>query len=247
MTSVKKILITGASSGVGRSLANLFYKKGFELILVSRRTSYVQEDFFNSKHVYAYSADFQNAEDAQNVIDQIFIDHPYVPYIVNNAGILVQGRLDTLATNDIERSLNVNARIPLYIMTKAVKAMAEKGFGRIVNITSGAPLNCFPGVGAYSASKAMLNALTVTFAREYKHHNIKVNLMSPGPVKSEMSPNAELLPEICHPTLEYLLNSTESGDTGKFYWLGYEVPLFPDLEGVQWLKGIGNEKLKRIL
>ena len=125
--------------------------------------------------------------------------------------------------------------------------MKKNNFGRIINLTSGAPLNCITGFGIYSASKGALNALTVTAAREYSKYNIKINLMSPGPVRTEMTPDAPMHISVCYPTVDYLLNLDESGPTGKFFWLGYEVPLFPDLEGVEWLKGIGNSKLNKIL
>jgi short-subunit dehydrogenase len=244
---MKKILITGASSGVGRSLAKLFYNKGYELILISRRTDFAGTDFQDQTRVHAYAIDLSNPEKAVSELAAIVATHGYIPYAVNNAGILVTGKLDDVSWESFEKTINVNARMPFHIMSILLPEMKRNNFGRIINITSGAPLNCFPGVGLYSGSKGLLNTITVTFAKETADYNIKINLMSPGPVRSEMAPNAELLPEICHPTVEYLINADEKSDSGKFYWLGYEVPLFPDLEGVQWLKGIGNEKLKRIL
>jgi short-subunit dehydrogenase len=244
---IKKILITGASSGVGRSLANLFYKKGFELILISRRIEFAAEDFHGSPNVTAYSIDLGDAGTATEKLNEVLNVHGYIPYAINNAGVLVTGTLDQVSWQNFEKAININARMPLFIMQKLLPEMRKNNFGRIINITSGAPLNCFPNVGVYSGSKALLNATTVTMARENSEFNIKINLMSPGPVRSEMSPNAELLPDICHPTVEYLINAPAASNTGKFYWLGYEVPLFPDLEGVQWLKGIGNEKLTKIL
>jgi short-subunit dehydrogenase len=243
----KKILITGASSGVGRSLANLFFRKGFELILLSRRTDYAREDFGDSKLVDAWSVDLSAPSEAEPIIDKIADKHGYIPYVINNAGMLQTGKLDEISWGDFEKALHVNARMPHYIMKKVLPEMKRNNFGRIINVTSGAPLNCFPNVGIYSGSKGLLNTITVTLARETSEYDIKINLLSPGPVRSEMAPKADLLPEICHPTVEYLINADATADTGRFYWLGYEVPLFPDLDGVQWLRGIGNEKLKRIL
>ena len=103
---------------------------------------------------------------------------------------------------------------------------------------SGVPLNCAPGYGAYSASKAALNVFTVSAARECASCNIKINLMSPGPVRSGMAPDAPLDPSVCHPTADYLLELGADGPTGRFFWLGREIPLFPDLSGVCWLEGV---------
>ena len=73
------------------------------------------------------------------------------------------------------------------IMKHFIPQMKSKNFGRIVNLTSGAPFNCSEGFSMYSASKASLNAFTSTAAKEYKNFNIKINLFSPGQIKSEMS------------------------------------------------------------
>ncbi len=124
--------------------------------------------------------------------------------------------------------------------------MKKKNFGRIINVTSGAPLNCFPEYGIYSASKATLNALTVTAAKECAAFNIKINLMSPGPVRTEMAPDAPMDPSVCHPTADYLLGLGEDGPTGRFFWLGYEIPLFPNLEGIHWLEGRADERFKKV-
>ncbi len=144
-------------------------------------------------------------------------------------------------------SFNTNAYAPMILMKKLLVEMKQRNYGRIINVTSGAPLNCFPGYAAYSASKAYLNAITVTAAKELAEQNIKINLMSPGPVQTEMAPNATLPVDICFPTVNYLLNLDADGVTGKFFWLGYEVPLFPELDGVNWLEGNANGKLKRVL
>lgn len=245
---MKKILITGASSGVGLSLARRYADTEMEVILLARRAEEIRESAF-SKHenVYAYSVNLASIESTRKIIDKVLAKHGRIDYLINCAGVLTQKQLSEIELEELEYSINLNALSPLLIIQKLLPKMKENNFGRIINVTSGAPLNCFPGVGAYSSSKAMLNALTVTLAKEYFEFNIKINLMSPGPVRSEMSPNAELLPEICHPTVDYLLNLDESGPTGGFFWLGYKVPLFPDLSGVDWLNGIGNEKLEKIL
>jgi NAD(P)-dependent dehydrogenase (short-subunit alcohol dehydrogenase family) len=147
----------------------------------------------------------------------------------------------------MRKSLEVNAMAPLRIMQCFLSSMMDADFGRIINVTSGAPLNCFPEYAAYSASKATLNAITVTAAREHEDQNIKINLMSPGPVRTEMAPEAPMNPSVCHPTLDYLLSLPADGPTGRFFWLGYEIPLVPDLEGVEWLEGKAGAQYERVL
>jgi len=242
----KKVLITGASSGVGRSLAELL-SENFHVIVASRRIERLEEYYGGREEFSVYQVDLGNPEDTALFSDRLFNEHRYIPYLINNAGVNSRGKMTQISMDTIKHSVQVNALSPLFLVRKLLPAMRKNNFGRIINVTSGAPLNCFPGFGAYSASKGFLNALTVTTAREHEDYNIKINLMSPGPVRSEMSPDSDLDPEVCHPMTQHLLNLDSDGPTGKFFWLKYEVPLFPDLEGVQWLEGIGNDKLTEVL
>lgn len=243
---MKNVLITGASSGVGKALA-IHLSTQYNVIALARRKEVMDKNFKNHDNITCYEVDISDKEILDKVLELVFQDHGTISYLINNAGVMVAENLEDLPLETLDQSIQINALAPLDIMKKVITGMKEDNFGRIINMTSGAPLNCFPGYGAYSASKALLNALTVTFARELESLNIKINLMSPGPVKSEMAPDGPMDASVCFPTVDYLLTDAEDLNTGKFYWLGYEVPLFPDLEGVQWLEGIGNEKLRKVL
>lgn len=247
MTNKKpdKVLITGASSGVGRTFTDFFSEK-YHVIVVARRMERLQDYFGDRDNISIYQADLGDPTDLALFSDKVVSEQGYIPFLINNAGVNSRGKIEDLSMDTVRHSAQVNALSPLFLMKKLLPAMREHNFGRIINVTSGAPLNCFPGFGAYSASKGFLNALTVSAAREHEEYNIKINLMSPGPVRSEMSPDSNLDPEICHPTADYLLNLDEKGPTGKFFWLGHEVPLFPDLEGVNWLEGDAGGKLKKV-
>ena len=76
---------------------------------------------------------------------------------------------------------------------------------------------------------------------------MRINLMSPGPVQTEMAPHATMDPSACHPTVDYLLGVDENGPTGRFFWLGYEIPLFPNLEGIDWLAGKADSRFKQVI
>jgi len=242
---MKTILITGASSGVGKALAS-YLSEDYKVIALARRVEKMEESFQDNKNIFTYQVDISDLSKLETTLDEIMKKHGPILYVINNAGVMIAEQLDELSLDKLQKAININAMGPLFIIKKLLPEMKKNHFGRIINITSGAPLNCFPGYGAYNASKALLNALTVTFAKEVDEHNIKVNLMSPGPVKSEMAPDGPKDPSVCFPTVKYLLNLPTDGASGKFFWLGYEVPLFPDLEGVQWLEGIGNNKLRKI-
>lgn len=240
------VLITGVSSGVGLSLTDYLAHR-YHVIAVARKEEAVRDAFEDNVNVTTVRIDLSDPDELKNGMDAILARYPYIPYVINNAGVNISASIETLTTNDVETSLQVNCLTPLYIMQKTLPAMKAQNFGRVINVTSGAPLNCFPGYGAYNASKGALNAFTVTAAREYADFNIKINLMSPGPVRSNMAPHAPMEPSVCHPTVNYLLTIDEMGPTGRFFWLGYEIPLFPDLEGIQWLEGKADERLRRVL
>lgn len=239
----KLILVTGGSSGVGKAIVNYLSKEN-KVITFARRYDRLRSLYLSNKNVFYYQADLYDLVNLNEVLQKIDREHGEIAYIINCAGVMQAGKLDQLSPEELKHSITLNAYAPIEIAKHYLSGMIRNNFGRIINLTSGAPLNCFPGYAAYSASKAVLNALTVTLAKEVKEFDIKINLMSPGPVKSEMAPDAPMEPEVCLPTLDYLLDNTT--ETGGFFWLGYQIPLSPDLGDIDWLGGKGSDKLKRI-
>ncbi|WP_299230722.1 SDR family oxidoreductase [uncultured Halomonas sp.] len=237
------VLITGATGGVGASLCHHLCEE-FEVLALARSQRKLSKLVEQLPAVTPIVADMESSSGLQGVLDAISTRYGYIPYIINNAGVNLPASLTELTDEALSESLQVNALAPLGIMRHFLPLMHEHDFGRIINITSGAPFNCFAGYGAYSASKAALNALTITAANEYASRNIKINLMSPGPVRSGMAPAADLDPSVCHPTIDYLLRLGKDGPTGRFFWLGHEIPLLPDHEGIDWLQGRAPEKYR---
>jgi NAD(P)-dependent dehydrogenase (short-subunit alcohol dehydrogenase family) len=238
------VLITGASSGVGLSLVHHLAGR-FHVLAAARRIGRLREEFGCDPDVSVFEMDLAEPASVTAVLDAMLAQHESITHLINNAGVMLRSSLADLDEAEMLRSLQVNALSPAMIMRRLLPEMQARGFGRVINMTSGAPLNCFPGFGAYSASKGALNALTVTAAREYAGQDIKINLMSPGPVRSEMAPDGPLDPAVCHPTADFLLSLGEDGPTGRFFWMGYEIPLFPDLSGIEWLEGRADERYQR--
>ena len=240
------VLVTGASSGVGRSLVD-HLKESYTVIAVARRFGRMQEQFQDAPSLYCYALDVSDVDDVRKTLRSIRNAHGPVLHLINNAGVMHAESIRQLDPKALLYSMRVNAVGPLAFMRGMVKDMIKHDYGRIINITSGAPLNCFPGYAAYSASKAALNALTVTAAREHEERNIRINLMSPGPVKTEMAPDAPMDPSVCHPTVDFLLTLDQDGPTGRFFWLGYEIPWAPDLDGVAWLEGTASDAYDKVI
>lgn len=241
-----QVIVTGVSSGVGLSLAR--HLAGRYLVLgIARRLDVAREALAGVPGVHLFEADLAHPESLDACLDAIVERHGYPANLINNAGVNLPATIDALEPDELAASLQVNCLAPFALMRRLLPGMAARGFGRIVNVTSGAPLNCYAGFAAYSASKAALNAVTVTAAHEYQDRDVRINLMSPGPVRSNMAPEAVMDPSVCHPTVDYLLDPRPGGPTGRFFWLGREIPLFPDLEGVRWLEGMASERFRRVV
>lgn len=242
----KIILVTGGSSGVGRMIVeNLSSSNSNIVITLARRLERLNEHFSNRKNVFCYGVDLSNLVEVHSMLNQISTTHGDISYIINCAGVMKAGMVEDSSVENLNYSICVNAFAPIEIIKYFLPKMKERNFGRIINLTSGAPLNCFPNYSAYSVSKGVLNILTVTLAKEINAYDIKINLMSPGPVRSEMAPDAPMEPEVCLPTLRYLMD--ECTDSGCFFWLGYKIPLSPDLGDIDWLRGKGSDKTIKVL
>lgn len=242
----KVLLVTGASSGVGLSLAQ-YLSERFEVIAVARRIDRMKDAFRDNPSITVRQVDLSETDEVLSLVSWLKSQFGYVPYLINNAGVNIKGDTETLTLDQLNRSIALNAIAPFLILRGLLPEMKANNFGRVINVTSGAPLNCFPEYSAYSASKGTLNAMTVTCAKECANINVRINLMSPGPVRTEMAPNATMDPSACHPTVDYLLNMDEHGPTGGFFWLGHQIPLFPDLTGVDWLHGKADERFRRVV
>jgi NAD(P)-dependent dehydrogenase (short-subunit alcohol dehydrogenase family) len=240
------VLVTGGSSGIGRSLVE-HLAGDYRVVTVSRRIERMRERYADDPRIEPIELDLSDTAAVVSTMRALLEEYGHVPYVVNNAGVGSTAPTTEVTPEDIEYAMQVNAFAPVYVMRELLPAMREHGFGRVVNVTSGAAIDCPTGAGPYSASKAALNVFTATAAREHADEDIRINLMSPGPCRTEMAPDAPLEPSACHPTADYLLDLEADGPTGRFFWLGYEVPLFPDLGDIEWEAAEPGEKLRRVL
>ena len=240
------VLVTGGSSGIGRSLVE-HLAGDYHVVTVARRIERLRDRYADDPDVTPYELDLADTSAVVSTMRALLEEYGHVPYVVNNAGVNPAAPTTEVTPETLERAMQVNAFAPVYVMRELLPAMREHGFGRIVNVTSGAALDCPAGAGPYSASKAALNVFTVTAAREHAEEDIRINLMSPGPCRTEMAPDAPMEPSACHPTADYLLELGADGPTGRFFWLGHEVPLFPDLGDIEWEKGEPGDVLDPVL
>jgi NAD(P)-dependent dehydrogenase (short-subunit alcohol dehydrogenase family) len=203
--------------------------------------------FDEDENIHTYELDLAKTSQIEKRMSEIRSNYGPILYVINNAAVNYGGTVEEVEEQPMLFSLRVNVIAPIKILQELLPAMKSHDFGRIINITSGAPLDIPDGAIPYTSSKAALNTSTVAAAQEFDEYDIKINLMSPGPTRSEMAPEAPLSPTACHPTVDYLLSLDETGPTGRFFWLGNEVPLFPDLGDVDWESGTPSAQMTRVL
>lgn len=191
---MKKIaIVTGATSGFGKSIAYKLSENGYDLIITGRRSERLQDiskdlsSKFNIK-VLSLCFDVRDAAAVASAFDTIPNEWKYWNVLVNNAGLAL-GR-ESLEMGDLEdwnQMIDTNVKGLLYVTKAAVSAMKENGGGTIINIGSIAGKECYPGGNVYSASKFAVDALTRSMRIDFLPYNIRVGQIAPGAANTEFS------------------------------------------------------------
>ncbi|MBV6657148.1 MAG: SDR family NAD(P)-dependent oxidoreductase [Devosiaceae bacterium] len=220
-------LVTGGNRGIGLAIVEGLARDGLEVILGARDKAKGDEaaEALQRTHglrVEVLELDVGDPASIESVAPTVA---DRVDVLVNNAGILPDGNLMTMPWEDIEASTRVNALGPLQLMRALVPAMADRGYGRVVNVSSGWGSLHGLGPGAYGVTKAYLNAITVKAAGEAPR-SVLINAMCPGWVRTSMGgPGATLSAAEGADTAIYLAQLPDGGPRGR---------LFRDRRPVPW-------------
>ena len=184
----KVVLITGASSGIGESMARLAAAKGYRLALTARRADrldrFAAEFEATGSEVFVIPAALEDPDAPERIIAAVLARFGRLDVLINNAGF----GLPTLFANAepvaIRRQVEVNLAAPMLLARHALPALIERR-GVIINV--GSAITCIPnsGLGAYGATKAGLAYWSLALRRELKHQGVQVCLVEPGPVRTE--------------------------------------------------------------
>lgn len=184
----KNIVITGASRGIGRELAKIYLENGHRVLAVSRNAEKLKElkDFEQGGEYRFMAMDLTNYAEIALVAEQIE-DWGRVDVLFNNAGYLVSKPFEELSERELDTSIAVNYKAPFRLIQVLLPRMHSDS--HIVNITTmGAVQGSvkFPGLAAYSSSKAGIITLTELLAEELKEKGPKINSVALGAVQTEM-------------------------------------------------------------
>ncbi|WP_195263449.1 SDR family NAD(P)-dependent oxidoreductase [Clostridium sp. 1001275B_160808_H3] len=187
----KVAVVTGASSGMGRSIALLYAKEGAFVVAVARRKEKLDELIEASKDyegkIITMQGDVSKKEDNEKMIDLAIERFGKIDILVNNAGVMDEMMPVAEVPDELwEKVMSVNLNGPFYACRKAVNSMLKQGSGIIINVGSIGGLNgCRAGV-SYTASKYALLGLTKNIGFMYADKGIRCNIICPGGVESEI-------------------------------------------------------------
>lgn len=185
----KVALITGASSGIGRATALKFAAEGAKVALVARRADKLAEVVraigADGGVARAIPADVTMEADIERAVRETVEAFGGIDVLVNAAGIIASGTIETTQLQDWDYMMNVNARAPFYLMQCAMPYLIER-HGNVVNVSSVTGIRAFPGVLAYCASKAAVDQLTHCAALEMAAQGVRVNAVNPGVVLTRL-------------------------------------------------------------
>ena len=193
-------LVTGGARGIGRLVSLFLAERGCNIIVQSRKKEHADKvkseiEALGVKCV-AVEAELSDLSAVEAMLKEIDALGVIVDIVMNNAGMQIAYRTDYLKTpaDDYTTSFLINTTAPMMICYHFVPKMIEKGFGRIVNTTSGITLE--PEQAGYSASKAALNKVTIDLGSKLQGSDVLINLADPGWCRTDLGgPNAPNAPE----------------------------------------------------
>lgn len=208
----KVIIVTGATSGIGKAAAIKLARAGAKVMLIARTPEKLEETLHEIDQLggtaYAYRCDVSKMEECDQLVDQVLKDHGQIDVLVNNAGRSIRRSVVHAFDrfHDFERTMQLNYFGALRLIMRALPSMIERGHGHIINISSIGVLTSAPRFSAYVASKSALDAFSRVAAGELAHLGIKFTTINMPLVRTPMIAPTKLYNHV--PTI----SPTQAGD-----------------------------------
>lgn len=235
----KIALVTGATSGIGRATAIRFSQAGARVAIVGRNLSALQEvtEAITTAggEAFASYADLAVEGEAERVVEASAERFGGLDVLVNAAGIIKSGSIETTSLADWDRMMNINVRSVFQQMNLAVPFLA-KSRGNIINLSSVAGPRSFPGVLAYCVSKAAVDQLTRCAALELAPKGIRVNAVNPGVVVTEIHRRGGMSDDDYAAFLEHSKTTHPLGRVGDASEIA-DLILFLASDRASWITG----------
>ncbi len=171
----KVVFITGASSGIGKSIGEFLHNKGFTVFGTSRNPERIADSVFP-----LVTLDVRDATSIQDAVASIIAKTGRIDVVINNAGVGITGPIEEIPTKEIRNNFETNLFGPIEVMKAVLPQMRSQQSGLIINITSIAGYMGLPYRGIYSASKGALELITESLRMEVKSFGIHITNVAPG-------------------------------------------------------------------
>jgi len=184
----KKIIITGATGGIGSSITKILSESGAKILATGTKIEKLEELKSKFKNVSTLRFDISKIDKVEEFIENATSElGGGLDCIVNNAGVTLDNLAIRMSLDEWEKVININLTSTFLLSKFAIKKMLKNKSGKIINITSVVAHTGNIGQVNYTASKAAIVAMSKSLAIEYAKKNINVNCISPGFIKSEMT------------------------------------------------------------
>lgn len=221
-------LVTGASRGIGRIIALQLAQDGYDMALVGRdeeSLKAVAAECPSPVRAHIITADLTKIEEAARIVKATVEHFGGLDLLVNCAGLSHKGSFTTVTPEEWDRIFAVNARAPFFICQEALPYLKASGKPMVINIASVVGFKGYDGQSVYSSSKHALTGFTKVFAKEVQPFGIRVHLISPGGVATEMvkkmrpdiKPDELIQPEEIAEIVHFLVTRKGRGTIDQFY------------------------------
>lgn len=191
----KKVIVTGASQGIGKSIAQAFVKQGSDVAIFATNPDRLKQTLKElqdvkideNQKIIAKKIDVSKFDQVEVAISEVLNEFGHVDVLVNNAGITKDNLLLKMTENDFDRVIAVNLKSVYNTCKVLIRPMMKNKKGKIINISSIVGLIGNPGQVNYAASKAGVIAFTKSLAKELGSRNICVNAIAPGFIQTQMT------------------------------------------------------------
>jgi NAD(P)-dependent dehydrogenase (short-subunit alcohol dehydrogenase family) len=215
--TLKNVIVTGASSGIGRATVERFLGGGDNIALVGRRENTLREiaaRYEPKGNAIVIAADLTDEKQTDDCIARAAEAMGGIDVLVNAAGILKSGRIEDTSLDLWDEMMNINLRSVFHMMKSALPHL-ERSRGNIVNVSSVTGPRSFPGVLAYCVSKAAVDQLTRCAALELAAKGIRVNEVNPGVVVTDLHRAGGMSEETYAAFLEHSKTTHPLGRVGR--------------------------------
>ncbi len=233
------VIVTGASSGIGRSAAQLFAKSGAPVVAVGRNEKELlglSAEAGPDATIKPHLADVMELSQLDRVVTETIDNHKRIDVLVNSAGIIKNGNIENTTLDDWDKMMHINVRSVFLLIQKCVPHLAETR-GNVVNVSSVTGTRAFPNVLSYCVSKAAVDQLTRCTALELAPKGIRVNAVNPGVVVTNLHKRGGMAEDAYETFLENAKNTHPIGRPGNPEEVA-ELIYYLASEKASWITGV---------